>query len=128
MANVFAGSLTSVSIDNTLWDADGEADASIFIGGLKMELKSNGSGDVRKVGSRQPWTIDGVKVACDSPEKLVKLQKVSEKPGHVPIVIELLSGHRYGGIGTIVDEPKHSTKEGLIEIKLSGPGKLQALK
>ena len=128
MANVFAGSLTSVSIDNTLWDVDAEADASIFLGGLKTELKSNGSGDVRKIGSRQPWSVDGVKVACDSPEKLAKLQKLAEKPGHVPIVIELLSGHRYGGVGSVVDETKHSTKEGLIEIKLAGPGKLQPMK
>lgn len=117
-----SGPLESININNRRFPVDGEANAVINIDGYTNEVKPNGKpGDNRIVKSRRSGKIGAIPVVIDNSRGDMEfLQEIMDSNSFVPFYATEVDGTTWEGNVQIIETPEKSTKEGTMEIAVSG--------
>lgn len=119
------GSLISLSLDGRQFVIPADTDITIKLGGFENETQANGSGTVRDIKTRIPWSATGMQVSIDDSQGDHEyLQEKADEGAPTDVVIELSSGSLYTGKGKINGELQRTTQNTVGQFDLMGPGKL----
>jgi hypothetical protein len=115
------GPIESITIAGRRFPCDGEDAAKITLGGYSSEVKPNGDGSVRVVGSRVLAAISDLNVQIDaSKDDLEYIQEQRNSLRLFDFTVNLVDGTVYSGAMQITDEVEYDSKEGTAGISLAG--------
>lgn len=125
MGTPVGGSIRRVWLDSQIFSVAADADATIDLGGFNGEVQPNGDRTGRKIMSAVNWRITGLMLAVDDDAANQEtVQGIANDPNWVPVVIEMASGVKYQGAGTVTDAVERSTQSATMSVSLAGPGEL----
>lgn len=122
------GTLKTLSIDKREFRGTGDANVAIQLGGFNNETLPNGDASARMKKTVMPWSASSASIEVDLDNNdLEFLEDVKNSQRYVDIVIELVGGSVFAGIGNIEGELSYASETTSATLELKGPGRLKLL-
>lgn len=120
------GSIQEISFDDRLFPVAGDAEATIFLGGMSNDPQANGNGTARAVLERMLPYVEGLQLAVDlDNDDMAFIQSRANNGRLYPFSITMVSGHVYGGSMMITGTPEFNTKNSTAAVNFKGEGELE---
>jgi hypothetical protein len=120
------GSIQEVSLDGRVFNVAADADATVRLGGMTNEVKSNGNGTARIIQTRGPWSMSGLQIELD-PDRgdHAWLQDKIDSGAWIKTGITLVDSTVLQGSGQITGDFEGSTQNATGNLSMQGRGRLE---